>query len=89
MELQDVSVDADGELELTSPKTAPRHGEALDTAESNTAQQADAVTVLEEVTERQVQQEAERSVIAEAREEATSAEPFAPGAQTMDRPPAE
>jgi hypothetical protein len=89
MELQDVSVDAAGKLQLTRPAAAPHPVDPSVTGESHAAEQPDADTVREDLIERQVQQEAEQSVEAEAREEASSAEPSEPGALTVDRPPAE
>jgi hypothetical protein len=92
MESQDVSVDPAGKLELTPPGAAPQPLDSPRPAPSRAPvqpEQTDADTVREALIERQEQQEAEQSVIAEVCEEASSAEPVEPGALTAERPRAE
>lgn len=89
MEPQDVSVGPAGMLELTLPRATPYAVDPAGPASPHPPKQIEPDTVREALMERREQQEAEQSVIAEAREEASAAEPAEEGALTADGPPAE
>jgi hypothetical protein len=84
MNPEDVSIDADGKLGLTRPDTAPQPVDARDTAEAPLPDQPDAASVREALIEREEEQEAEQSMLTEARDEASAAEPPEAGARTWD-----